>query len=109
MPIRHRLKRLEAAAAAGRKPGQRTFEEWMEDHERLHAWLRERGFPDHLAAIEAGATCPPGLEDLLREQAAYDPMRRTWKRVEAAIKADLPTDADLEFLRRCEQNGGRAP
>ena len=99
MAIANRLKRLETAVARNHEPGQRTFEQFMADHLRLFAWLDERGYPDHLAALEAGETGPDGLESLLREQAAYDPKRRAWKRIEKALNAgQLPDNEDLEAL-----------
>jgi hypothetical protein len=35
----------------------------------LPKWLKERGYGDARAAVEAGEQGPPGLEALLREQA----------------------------------------
>ena len=61
------------------------------------------GFPGKeigsFAALEAGESGPEGLEKLLREQAAYDPKRRAWARIEAALDAgQLPHDADLSLV-----------
>ena len=109
MAIKSRLTRLEAAVAAKNEPGRRTFEQFMADHAVLDAWLEERGYPDHLAALEAGETGPEGLQDLLREQAAYDPKRRAWARIEAAMNAgQLPDDADIALLHvpiRADEEG----
>jgi hypothetical protein len=100
MALAARLKRLETAVAASGEPGRRTFEQLMADHVRSGAWLEGRGYPDHLAALEAGETGPEGLGDLLREQAAYDPGRRAWARVEAALaEGRLPDEADLPGQR----------
>jgi hypothetical protein len=94
--IRARLQRLERQHPA---PRQRTFAQFMADHAALYAWLEERGYPDHLAALEAGESGPEGLEKLLREQAAYDPKRRAWARIEAALDAgQLPHDVDLRLV-----------
>jgi len=98
--IKTRLKRLEAAVAAKNEPGQKTFEEAIGDWVRLWDWLEERGHKDCLAALEAGATGPEGLEDMLREYAAYDPKHRAWARIQAAWDAgELSDDADLRLLR----------
>jgi hypothetical protein len=44
--------------------------------------------------VERGETGPEELEDFLREQAAYDPKRRAWERIESALNANqLPDDA----------------
>jgi hypothetical protein len=78
--------------------GQLTFAEALDRYLALCAWLNERGFADPLAALEAGEIGPEGLEDLLREQAAYDPKRRAWARIEAALAAgELPDDADMRL------------
>jgi len=99
MAIKSRLTRLEKALAARNEPGRKTFDEAMADHAVLDAWLEERGYPDHLAALQAGATGPEGLQDLLQDQAVYDPKRRAWARVEAALDVgELPDDADLKMM-----------
>jgi hypothetical protein len=76
-----------------------SFAQNLARHERLWDWLEERGYPDHLAALEAGESGPEGLEDVLREQAAQDPRHRAWARIEAALAAhELPAEADLRLL-----------
>ena len=93
MSLRAPLERLER-----RKPkqGQLTVWQGLERCHRLLAWLKERGYADALAAVEAGESGPGGLEDLLREQAGYDPRLRAWARIEKALDAgELPDDADL--------------
>jgi hypothetical protein len=100
MAIKSRLNRLETIVAAKNEPGWKTFEEAMADWVRLWDWLDERGYKDCLAALEAGETGPEGLEELLREYAAYDPKHRAWARIEAALDAgELPDDADLEMMQ----------
>jgi hypothetical protein len=101
MAIKSRLKRLETAVAGNGEPGRRTLEQFLNDHDALSAWLGERGYPDHLAALEAGESGPEGLKDLLREQAAHDPQRRAWVRIEAALygAGQLPCEADLQAIR----------
>jgi hypothetical protein len=94
--LRSRLARLERA-----KPsvGRKTFHEVIDDFMTVRNWLAERGYPDHLAAIEAGETGPEGLEGLLREQAAHDPRRRAWTRFQMAINGQgLMDDADLRLI-----------
>ncbi len=101
--IRARLERLERRRPP---PGRLTFEQAMDRYLRLLAWLDERGYADALAAQEAGESGPEGLQDLLREQAAYDPKRRAWARLEAALNAhQLPDEADVELI--VESNGRR--
>jgi hypothetical protein len=52
-----------------------------------------------MAALEAGEAGPEGLQDMLREQAAYDPKHRAFARIEATLDADtLPDDADLQLM-----------
>jgi len=47
----------------------------------------------------AGEAGPEGLEELLREQAEYDPKRRAWARIEAALAThQLPDDADIRLM-----------
>ena len=100
MAIKSRLNRLEKAVACKMECERRkTFEQALAYFEALHAWPKERGYADCLAAREADETGPEGLEELLREQAAYDPKHRAWARIEAALDAhQLPDDADLRLL-----------
>ena len=99
--IRARLQRLERQHPA---PRQRTFAQYMADHAALYAWLEERGYPDHLAALEAGESGPEGLEALLREQASCDTRRRAWERILAALDAhQLPDDEDKRLHAIPEQ------
>jgi hypothetical protein len=94
--LRSRLVRLERA-----KPsvGRKTFHEVIDDVMTVRNWLAERGYADHLAAIEAGETGPEGLEGLLREQAARDPRRRAWTRFQRAVNGEGPMDdADLRLI-----------
>jgi hypothetical protein len=98
MAIKGRLTRLEAILARDGGPGRRTFDRFMADHVALRAWLDDCGYPDSLAALEAGETGPAELQDLLREQATHDPHIRAWARVEAALnEGQLPDDADLRL------------
>ena len=97
MNIRRRLERLERQQS---NKGQLTFEQALERYERLLSWLEERGYADALAAVEAGERGPVGLEDVLREQARYDPRRRAFARITKALDArKLPDDADLQAIR----------
>ena len=99
MSIKSRLNRLETVLACNGEPGQRTFDKAMADFDALCQWLEERGYHDCLAALEAGESGPEGLQDLLREQAAYDPKRRAWAHIEAALDAgELPDDAHLKMM-----------
>jgi hypothetical protein len=67
----------------------------------LRAWLKEHGYADHLAALEAGETGPEGLDDLLRKQASYDPRRRAFNRILKALAAgESPDDADMRLHTR---------
>jgi hypothetical protein len=67
----------------------------------LPRWLEERGYPDHLAALEAGETGPEGLEDSLREQARHDLKHRAWERFITALDAhQLPKEADNRGIIR---------
>ena len=86
--------------------GQKTFDQALADFVAVDNWLAERGYADHLAAIEAGESGPEGLEALLREYAGYDRRHRAFGRVEAALDAGkLPDDADLRLLG---ENAGRS-
>jgi hypothetical protein len=98
--LKARVFRLEAAAGLG-KPGQRTFEKFVDDHLALDRWLEEKGYADHLAAIEAAETGPAGLEDILREQAASDPARRAWARMQKFLRGEgeRPSAADMDLLK----------
>jgi len=120
MAIKSRLKRLENAVGGNAKyhsiwdfiagkPVPKGFDPARDlDPRHLEAWhllvtipvwLEERGFPDCLAAVEAGESGPAGLEDLVRERAGYDRKDRAWQRIEAAWHAGkLSDDADLEIL-----------
>jgi hypothetical protein len=101
MAIAGRLKRLEAILARKGGPRQKTFDETLADAAALWAWLEDRGYPDCLAALEAGETGPEGLEDMLREQATYDPHRRAFARIEAALDAGrLPVEANVKLMER---------
>jgi len=96
MSIRTRLERLERQRP---NKGQLSFEEIVERYCRLLAWLDERGYADALAAVEAGEKGPVGLENLLREQARYDPKHRAMARFEQALNAgQLPDAADVDLL-----------
>jgi hypothetical protein len=96
--LTHRIVRLERSQQT-EPPAQKTFYEALADFAALDHWLAERGYADHLAAIEAGETGPPGLEALLREYAGYDPSHRAFRRVETALEAgELPDDADVCLL-----------
>jgi hypothetical protein len=98
MAIANRLKRLETALVLETEPGQKTFYEALADWLTLDSWLKQHGYPDHLAALEAGESGPDGLQDLLRRQAAFDPKRRAWARIEAALSAgQLPDEADIRL------------
>jgi hypothetical protein len=98
MVLAVRLRRLETALFANGEPRRRGFEQFITDHVALSIWLEERGYPDHLAALEAGEVGPSGLTDLLHEQAAYDLRRRAGARIEAALAAgQLPDEADLRL------------
>src|SRR5262249_52408353 len=110
MSLASRLKRLETAMSGSGEPGRRTFEDFLADHARLFTWLKERGYPDHLAALEAGETGPEGLQDLLREQAAYDPKRRAWARIEPAWdRGELGDEVDYAWLEPFLSNNGKPP
>jgi hypothetical protein len=99
MAIAGRLKRLETIVAGKGGPVERTFDELLTYAAALWAWLEERGHPDCLAALEAGETGPEGLEYMRREQATYDPQRRAFARVEAALAAgELPDEADVKLM-----------
>jgi hypothetical protein len=88
------------------------FELWDEWDER-DQWLREHGFADCLAALEAGVTLPETLADGIRDRAAYDRRDRAWKRVMAALYGDQPLDdasqrqldADFRLLNAGGQDG----
>lgn len=96
MSIRTRLERLERQQP---KKGRLTFEQNLERYDRLFSWLKERGYADALAAVEAGESGPVGLENLLREQAKFDPKHRAFARIEKALDAgELPDDADLRSI-----------
>jgi hypothetical protein len=93
-----RVKRLESAVARRGEQHQKTRWERvchaLDDQMALDAWLEERGYVDHLAAVEVGETGPEGLEDLLREQAGYDAKYRASARIEKALNAgELPDEA----------------
>jgi hypothetical protein len=97
MNIRRRLERLERQQP---KKGRWSFEQTIERHLQLFSWLKERGFADSLAAIEAGERGPVGLEDILQEQARYDPKQRAFARIESALDSrKLPDDADLQAIQ----------
>ena len=100
MTLASRLKRLETAIQfETRCEGRKTFEQALADFYTLHAWLDEHGYADCLSALEADASIPEELEEPLREQAAYDPRRRAWARIEAALDAgQLPHDVDLRLV-----------
>jgi len=100
MAFKERLRRLETAVACKIKSvGRKTLEQTLADIRRLHEWRSERGYDDCLAAVEAGETGPEGLENMLREQAAYDPKRRAWRRIEEALHAgEVPNDPDLVLV-----------
>jgi hypothetical protein len=101
MAIKTRLNRLEAALALKRKAsGRKTFDQAFEEFLALNRWLGQRGYADALTAVEAGETGSEGLSDLLREEAAYDHIRRAWKRIEKALDSnELPADADVRLLK----------
>jgi hypothetical protein len=93
--LARRLDRLERS----KPPRIKTYFEALEDFTVLSQWLADRGYADCLAAIEAGDSCPEGLEALLREQAGYDYVHRAFRRVEAALEAHkLPNAADVRLL-----------
>ncbi len=101
--LRRKLARIETGlrtrALSPPTASRLTFDQAFEAYRRLDAWLKERGFADALAAVEAGEAGPAGLEDSLREQAGYDPRRRAWVRVEKALDAGvMPDDADLQLV-----------
>jgi len=106
MAFKERLRRLETAVACKIKSvGRKTLEQTLADIRRLHEWRSERGYADCLAALEAGETGPEGLEDMLREQAQYDPKHRAWARIRAALKAgELPDEADLQAMETQKQD-----
>lgn len=98
MHIKQRLKRLEKAIAASSSEPQ-GFEAAMANAQAMWSWLDDNGFDDCLAAVEAKATPPIGLERLLASQAKHDPRQRAWKRVERALDTgELPEDADVAVL-----------
>ena len=95
--IRTRLERLEQQQP---NKGRLTFEQTLERYFTLLSWLQERGYADALAAVESGESGPVGLENLLREEAGYDPTRRAFARIEQALAAgELPDAADLRALQ----------
>jgi hypothetical protein len=53
----------------------------------LFSWWGEKGYADCLAAVEAGETVPNGLEDVAQEYAEADRKRRAFCRIEAALDA----------------------
>jgi hypothetical protein len=74
----------------------KTWETALEDFLVLKRWLAERGYPDHLAALEAGESGPAGLQPLLQEYAGYDRRQRAFACIMAALKAgNLPNENDL--------------
>ena len=96
MTLARRIDRLEKMKGPS---GQVTFWESVEQYDRLLTWLAERGYADCLAALEAGESGPKGLQEMLSKQAAYDPKRRAFARIEAALKAhQLPDDADVRLM-----------
>ncbi len=100
MSLHNRLNRLETAFGRADEPRRKTFDQAFEEILALHSWLAAKGYPDALAAVEAGDTGPEGLGDLLREQAGYDTKHRAWARIEQALAAgELPDDADLRLLK----------
>src|SRR5262245_13957623 len=84
MAVAGRLKRLEAVLAGKNPSGGRMFDQFLDDIGKLDAWREACGYPDLLAAQEAGETGPVGLEDLLEEYATYDHKHRVWARIESA-------------------------
>jgi hypothetical protein len=96
MNLRARLERLERRLPPAGLP---TFGELWALYGHLLAWLDRHGHADCLAALEAGTAPPAGLKELLHEQAAHDPRRRAWARIEAALaEGRLPDAADVALL-----------
>jgi hypothetical protein len=96
MNIRRRLERLERQQP---NEGRSSFEQAIARYQHLVSWLQERGYADALAAIEAGERGPVGLEDVLREQASYDPGRRAFARIQSALNSGkLPDIVDMQTV-----------
>lgn len=102
--LARRVQRLEGLQPVEMKTWLMALNEYL----LLGEWLAERGYSDHLAAIEAGESGPDGLEALLQEFAEHDSIKRALNRIEAALDAgDLPNEEDLRHVAEADKGNQR--
>jgi hypothetical protein len=110
MAIAGRLKRLESVLAGKHAANDRTFGWCLGGIGELDVWRETRGYPDFLSAQEAGETGPEGLEDLLKEYAAYDRRHRAWARIESSLATGAPPeDFDVSASTTHRKYGNHGP
>lgn len=102
MSIAGRLKRLETAMARPRESERpKTFEQRLADFYALEDWIAECGFADAWAAVEAGETGPPGMEQALADAASSAYRERIFRAIEKELDANrLPSEELMNTWRR---------